>query len=162
DDVLRAGPRFRTFEASKDRGGERLEVIRLARRDEIAVLDDLPIDPARTRVLEVLPDGRPRGERLPADHVRLDQELRSVADGRDGLTGPPEAAHERHDAGVEAEMVWRVAARNDERVEVGRVRARRGDVDAHGRAPALPAERRAALLDTDDRHLVSRGAQPLA
>src|SRR4051794_21388250 len=95
------------------------DVVRLPARDEVAVDDDLLVDPVAAGVADVRLEGRPRGDALAAHDPRLDEHPRAVADDRHRLPGLLEPAHEGDGVLVAAQLV-RVAdaARNQERVVV--------------------------------------------
>ena len=133
-------------------------VVGLARRDEVAVLDDRLVHVQAAGVLDVDRDRRPAGERAAAQRVGRDEQLRSVADGGDRLAGLHRVAHEIDHRVAHAHPVGRVAAGDDERVEILDARRAGREVRRDDRLAAL-AVVLGARRRPDDRH---RGADARA
>ena len=66
---------------------ESRNVIRLAAGDDVAVDHHLGIAPCRTRVRQILLQGRPGGQLAAIGQAAVDQQPRAMADRRDGLAG---------------------------------------------------------------------------
>src|SRR5690606_24751763 len=127
-------------EALEERRGERRDVVGVAARDEVAVGDDLLVHPRRAGVGEVGADRRPRGEGASRHEVGLDEQARRVADRRDRHALVGTGAHEAHDVVVGAQLVGRVAAGDEEGIEVGGRDLAHGSVDGDGHPPLLAGE----------------------
>ena len=103
-----------------ERLGEGGQVVGVPARDQVAVDDDLLVDPGAAGVADVGPQARPRGQGPPGEDARLDQRPGRVADRRHGLPGVEEPAHERHRVLVGAQGVGvGDAAWKHQPVEVG-------------------------------------------
>src|SRR5262245_64383453 len=89
-----AGPASPSGQRRQDRCAEGFEVVGAARVDQVPVLHDLAVDPDRTGVGEIALDGRVGRQPAVAYDVGLDQQLRTVADGRHRTTGLPEPPDE--------------------------------------------------------------------
>src|SRR5829696_8385104 len=81
------------------------EVVGLPARHEPVVHDDLLVDPVASRVADVGLDARPGSNRAVAQHVRLDQGPRAVADRGHRLLRLEEGAHEPNGVVVGAQEV---------------------------------------------------------
>jgi amino acid efflux transporter len=100
-------------------GAEGGQVVGVAAGDEVAVLDDLLVDPFGPGVAQVGLEAGPAGDGAAAHDVGLDEGPRRVADRRDGLAAGDEVADERDGVRVGAQRVGvRDAAGEHERVEV--------------------------------------------
>src|SRR5688572_10689547 len=86
----------RLGEQPDDLLAELWQVVGLSAGDELLVRDHWLVDPLATGVRDVGAKARPRGEGTPAHLVHLDEQPRTVTDGRDRLVGIHEAAHEAH------------------------------------------------------------------
>ena len=86
-------------------GAEGREVVGVAARDEVAVLDDLLVDPFRTGVAQVGPEAGPARDGAAAHHVGLDERPRCVADRGHRLAAGDEVADERDGVRVGAQRV---------------------------------------------------------
>jgi len=94
------------------------DVFRFAAGDDVAVLDDFPVDPVGAGVREVGVDGGPGGHGLALDDACFDEPPRAVTDG--GLAGLDELSDELYRITVGAELVRvDLAAGEDEGVVVG-------------------------------------------
>ncbi|SDP10689.1 amino acid exporter, AAE family [Pedococcus dokdonensis] len=89
----------------EERAVERREVVGVAAGDEVAVLDDLLVDPLGPGVAQVGLQARPARDGAALQHVGLDQRPRGVADGRDRLAAGHEVADEGDCVGVGAQCV---------------------------------------------------------
>jgi len=116
-------------ERSEHRVAERVEIVRLPRRDQVPIIDNLPIDPGCPSVLRVFAHGGPRRETASAHGVCLDQELRTVADCHDRPAALTEAPDEGHHGAAGSKVVGGVAAGGQQHVEVQRIDARRRHID---------------------------------
>ena len=150
----------RASRAPDDRVAEHRHIVGLARGDQVAVFDDRLVDVQAAGVLDVDGNRRPAGERAAAERVGRDQELRTVADGGDRLAGVHGIAREVDHRVAHAHLVGRVAAGNDERVEVLRCAPRRP------RGPTSRRRRRACRgtrrpRRADDRDRRAGGSQRL-
>src|SRR5919106_1801139 len=97
---------------------ERRDVTRVPGRDEVAVLDDLLVDPGGAGILQVGTDRVVRRDGSAADDVSLRKDPAGVADRRDRLSGGVDRTRERDKVLVGANLVRGVTARNHERIEL--------------------------------------------
>jgi len=81
------------------------DVFGFAAGDEVAVLDNLFVDPVGARVGEVGADGGPGGDGPAFDDVGFDQTPGAVADGGYGFSGFDELLDEGYGVFVGAEFV---------------------------------------------------------
>ena len=132
------------------------QVVRVARGDPVAVLDDGLIAVEAAGVADVVGDRGEAGQRAAAHELGRDQDLRAVADHEHRLLRLVELLDETLDVFVDADVVGRLAARDQDRVEV--VGGHVGDqlFGFHALAfvqPALAADLLQRLVvDADDRH----------
>src|ERR671914_2199431 len=75
------------FDLSEKRLGERLEVVGLARGDDVAVFDELLVDPVGTGVDQVGLDRGPRGHGLAPEQIGLREHPPRMADCSYRLVG---------------------------------------------------------------------------
>ena len=131
------------------------EVARIARGDPVAVLHDGLIAVEAAGVADVVGDRGEAGQRAAAHELRGDQHLRAVADDEHRLLGLIELAHEALHVFVGADVVGRLAAGDQERVEIvgGDVGDELFGLDALTFVePALAANLlQRAVVDADDR-----------
>lgn len=100
-------------------GGEGREVVGVAAGDEVAVLDDLLVDPLRAGVAQVGLEARPARDGAATHDVGLDERPRRVADRGDRLSTGDEVPDERDGVRVGAQGVGvGDPTGQDQRVEV--------------------------------------------
>lgn len=145
---------------AQDRVAELRHVVRLARRDDVAVLHDRAIDVQAAGILDVDRDRRPARDGAAAQRVGGDEHLRAVTDRADRLAGGHRVAHEIDQRRTHAHLVRRVAAGDDHRVEVGGPGRTGRELRPHDGA-ALPGVVTIGKRP-DDRHLHSGVAQPFS
>src|SRR2546425_1810535 len=133
---------------------ERGQILRLTRRHEVAVDDDLLIDDVRADELEVALDRPPGGQPVILVRAGGEEELRPVADREDRLLPLEERLDERDRRVVRAKAIRREAARDEQRVELVWPHVRERALDDRGLA-ALVAVQLLAGFEADDRHLVA-------
>src|SRR4051812_32840088 len=120
--AVESGRRSPARDGADDRLDETRDVVGLSGGDDRAVLDDGLVHVKAAGVLHVDGDRRPAGHRTSTQGVHRDQELRSMTDGRHGLAGGHGVAYEIDHGMAHPHAIRRMAARNDDRVEVLRTR----------------------------------------
>src|SRR2546428_639194 len=109
---------LRTAEEREPLADERGQILRLTRRHEVAVDDDLLIDDVRADELEVALDRPPGGQPVILVRAGGQEELRPVADREDRLLPLEERLDERDRRVVRAKAIRREAARDEQGVEL--------------------------------------------
>lgn len=146
------------MQPSTHRRVECVQIIRVARRDEAAVLDDGFIHPLRAGIAQICAHGRPRGHAFAPDQPRFDQQLRTVTYRRDGAVRRGKPAHEVHGRRMDAQMIRRMSPGDHQGIEPSGIgigdRGVRGDV-----LPAAFAGERFVFGWAEHRHFVPRFAQ---
>ena len=116
---LASRQRLRGFDRHADqRPHERGQVGRAARGDQVAVHHDLRVLPLGPRVAQVVGDRRHRGHAAALDDPGRDRHPAGVADEGDRLVLLVQAANQRLDALVGAQLVGAEAAGDHQQVQV--------------------------------------------
>src|SRR5678815_386207 len=117
---------------------ERGNVVRLPRRDDATIDDDLLVHPFCSGVLEIHLHRRPRGHRDAADHISLDESPRAMANDRNRLSVIEEPLYELNRARIHTQPI-RIhdTARKKQRVVFIGTRLFERAIDLHFIAPLL-------------------------
>src|SRR3954447_2320473 len=146
-----------------DLAAEGVEVVGLAARHQARIDVYLLVDPVPAGVADVGLEARPRGDRAPLQHIRLDERPGPVADHADRLAGLEEGADERHRLRDRSQVV-RIcdASWKHQAVVVGRVRVADRAIDVETVACVQMVERLdVSFLGRDQLRLCARLANRL-
>src|SRR5439155_6379953 len=155
-----ADARVAALELVDDRRGELVQVLRFAAGDPVPVLDHRLVLDGRAHLLQVVLDRLPGGQGAALDQVGGHQQLRPVADCGDQLSWLIELFDEVDHTLIDAEVVRRLAPRDEQGVIVGRLHLIDRLVSLHLLLPLVAFELLPGL-HADHVDLVTRFPEPI-